>query len=237
MHCAHCGNAIESGSSFCTNCGTPAASAAADAEPAQNQMPPPPQASSPMPPPPQQASPPQPPPPPSLPPSGFPPPPPASSGPTPGAAAADLAASLKAASSVVAADVSASLKKGVAELGQAKSADDVIRTVKQNRTLMAVGVGVVVLLLVLVYKVVANAGTPPTCDDSDVQRMLRGLLDRNGYYGMKAEGYSEVSYDSKAETRSCKLMVSGWRGVDTVNYSIEWGDKKAGKFLVALQPE
>lgn len=153
----------------------------------------------------------------------MPPPPP----PTPPGSAARAAA----ANFVVA------MKKGASDLGGAKSADDVIRTMKQNRPLMVVGVGIAVLLLVLVFRSIANSGSPPSCDDSDVKNTVMQILHGQGVYSATIEGLTEVSYDSKSETRSCKLMASQGSDVTKINYTVEWGDKKAKKFLVEIQPD
>jgi len=163
------------------------------------------------PPPPQQAS--QPP---------LPPPPPPSLSSTAAAAGANFAAALK---------------KGVADIGNAKSADDVIRTVKQNRSLMAVGAGLALLVLVVAFRMVSNAGSPPACGDAEVQTTLRQILNQRGVYNPSIGGIAEESYDSKAETRSCKAVVSQGSDVTRIEYTVEWADKKADQILVSIQAE
>jgi hypothetical protein len=152
----------------------------------------------------------------------MPPPPPPASAP----AAAVTAA---AANFVVA------MKKGASDLGGAKSADDVILIVKQNRPLMVVGAAMAVLLLVLIFTVWANSGSPPSCDDSDVQKTVHQILQEQGVGSTTTEGMTEVSYDSKSETRSCKLMASHGSDARRLNYTVEWGNKEAKTFLVRFQ--
>ena len=151
----------------------------------------------------------------------MPPPPPL---PPPGSAAAAAVGNLAAA-----------LKKGASDLGDARSADDVIRTVKQNRSLMVVGAGIAVLLLVLVFRSLANSGSPPACDDSEVQKTVKQILRGQGVGSASIDGLTEVSYDSKAETRSCKLVASEGSNATRLNYTVEWEDKEAKKFLVSFQ--
>ena len=139
------------------------------------------------------------------------------------------------AAAVAAANFAAALKKGTSDLGGARSADDVILTVKQNKPLMAVGAGIAVLLIVLLFRFWANSGSPPACDASEVKTTIKQILMEQGAGSASIDGFAEVSYDSKTETRSCKLVATAGSDATRLEYTVEWGDKAKDKFLVQFQ--
>lgn len=108
-----------------------------------------------------------------------------------------------------------------------------------NAKIVAGGIGGVVLGLIVLGRVAMHlfGSSVPSCDDSDVIKLVREILDENGAKGAAASGFDEVSMDSKAQVRSCKAIISsdGTDDVIKLSYTVEWGDKAAGKFVVSIK--
>ncbi|MBS0458313.1 MAG: zinc ribbon domain-containing protein [Proteobacteria bacterium] len=105
---------------------------------------------------------------------------------------------------------------------------------------LAGGIGGGVVGLIVLARVVIHlfGGSVPACDDDDSIKLVREILDEHGGKGVDASGFAQVSYDSKAEIRSCKAMLSASGSDDDVakiNYTVEWGDKKENKILVTIK--
>jgi len=89
------------------------------------------------------------------------------------------------------------------------------------------------------------AGSLPRCDDPEVVSLAEKVIKNSPIVkitGLNIKGISipaEKSYDADAEKRVCRAMLnySEAEGEESIQYSVEWHDKKKGLIWVEVLPD